>query len=76
MIKRLRKVGNSSALILDKALMELVGLEENAEVQVTVHGGSLVLTPTQPRTMTEEQFEAAMERVLKARHSALKKLAE
>jgi len=76
MIKRLRKVGNSNALILDKALMELVGLEENAEVQVTVHRGSLVLTPANPRTMTQEQFEAAMEHVLKTRHSALKRLAE
>jgi antitoxin component of MazEF toxin-antitoxin module len=76
MIKRLRKVGNSSALILDKALMELIGLEENAEVQLTVHSGSLVLMPTRLKTMPMEQFEAAMQLVLKKRHSALKRLAE
>jgi antitoxin component of MazEF toxin-antitoxin module len=76
MIKRLRKVGNSSALILDRALMDLVGLEESAEVQLTVHHGSLVITPANPKVATPEQFEAAMARVLKRRASALKRLAE
>ncbi len=76
MIKRLRKVGNSNALILDKALMELVGLEENAEVQVTVHSGSLVLTPTHPRTATPEEFEAAFAYVTKKWGTALRRLAQ
>ena len=34
MIKRLRKVGNSRALILDKPILELLGLEEGGEVQL------------------------------------------
>jgi antitoxin MazE len=76
MIKRLRKVGNSSALILDKALMELVGLEENGEVQVTVHRGSLVLTPANPKTATPEEFEAAFSYVTKKWGSALERLAQ
>jgi antitoxin component of MazEF toxin-antitoxin module len=76
MVKRLRKVGNSSALILDKAIMELVGLEEGADVQLTVHQGSLLLTPVKPRAATDAEFEAAMDYVFKKRHSALKRLAE
>jgi antitoxin component of MazEF toxin-antitoxin module len=48
MIKQLRKVGNSTALILDKAIMELIGLEENGDVQLAVSNGSLILTPVQP----------------------------
>lgn len=76
MIKQLRKVGNSSALILDKALMELIGLEENGEVQLTVHNGSLILTPAQPTRVTPEQFEEALSRVVARRRGALKRLAE
>ena len=34
MIKPLRKVGNSNALILDKPIMELLGLEEDGQVQL------------------------------------------
>lgn len=56
--------------------MELVGLEENAELQVTVHGGLLVLTPVNPRITTDGKFEAALERVLKTRRRALKNPAE
>ncbi len=43
MIKQLKKVGNSNAVILDKAIMELVGLEENDELQLSVHQGSIIL---------------------------------
>jgi antitoxin component of MazEF toxin-antitoxin module len=76
MIKRLRKVGNSSAIILDRALMELIGLEEGSQVQLTVHHGSLLITPANPRTATPEQFEAAMAHVMKKWAGALKRLAE
>ena len=76
MIKQLRKVGNSSALILDRAIMELIGLEENGEVQLTVHDGSLVLTPANPKQISPEQFERALSRVVRKRRSALRRLAE
>jgi antitoxin component of MazEF toxin-antitoxin module len=76
MIKQLRKVGNSSALILDRAIMDLIGLEENGEVQLTVHDGSLVLTPANPKQITPEQFERALSQVVRKRRSALRRLAE
>ena len=76
MIKRLRKVGNSSALILDRALMELVGLEENGAVQLTVRSGSLILTPANPREVSQERFEECLARVVARRRSALRRLAE
>jgi len=75
MIKQLRKVGNSSALILDRAIMELIGLEENGEVQLTVHNGSLVLTPANPKLVTPERFEQSLSRVVAKRRSALRRLA-
>jgi len=75
MIKQLRKVGNSSALILDRALMELIGLEENGKVQLTVSNGSLVLTPASPKAITPEQLQEGLSRVIAKRRSALRRLA-
>ena len=76
MIKQLTKVGNSQALILDKAILELVGLEENGEVQLTVDSGSLIVTPANPRPIDEKRFEACLDRVVKERREVLRRLAQ
>ena len=41
MIKQLRKVGNSTALLLDKPILELLGIKDRGKVQLTVTNGSL-----------------------------------
>jgi len=76
MIKKLRKVGNSNALILDQAILELVGLEENGAVQITVRDGSILLTPAHPGPVDPARFEAALERVVTERREVLRRLAE
>jgi antitoxin MazE len=45
MIKKLTRTGNSVALILDKPLLAQLGLDENAEVELSTHGQVLVVTP-------------------------------
>ena len=76
MIKRLKKVGNGNALFLDRALMELVGLMEGGEVMITVRDGSLILTPAHPESVSQERFEAALDRVTQERREVLRKLAQ
>ena len=76
MIKRLKKVGNSNALILDRAILELVGLAEEGEVQITVNNGSIILTPAQPRPVDKARFEACLDRVVEERREVLRRLAE
>ena len=76
MIKQLRRVGNSNALLLDKAIMELLGLEENGEVQLVVSDGSLIVTPTDPRPVDPRRFEASLDRVVVDRREMLRRLAE
>jgi antitoxin component of MazEF toxin-antitoxin module len=75
-IKHLRKVGNSSALILDRPILELLGLEEGGEVQLTVSNGSLVVTPANPHRVDEARFEECLERVVAERREVLRRLAE
>ncbi len=76
MVKRLQKVGNSNAIILDLPLMEMVGLEEGKEVQVTVSNGSIVITPVNPCRVDSEELKRHLDRIVGERGEMLKELAE
>ncbi len=45
MIKRLTKVGNSHALVIDKPLLDAMGIDAGTPLQLTVTGSSLIVTP-------------------------------
>ena len=45
MVKTLQKHGNSHALVIDKALMEAMGIDADSPLEVIVSGNSLILTP-------------------------------
>ena len=75
MIKQLRKVGNSTALLLDKPLLELLGVKERGHVQLTFTSGSLVVTPVDPQPVTDERFQDCLDRVFDDWGSVLKRLA-
>ncbi|TAJ08566.1 MAG: AbrB/MazE/SpoVT family DNA-binding domain-containing protein [Nitrospirae bacterium] len=45
MIKKLQKHGNSVALVIEKPVMEALGITEETPLQVTVNGNALVVTP-------------------------------
>ncbi len=54
MIKTLSKVGNSQALILDKTLLELIGVGERGEVELQVQGDTLLVRPASGSARREE----------------------
>lgn len=76
MIKQLRKVGNSNALILDKPILELLGLEEEGQVQLTIQDGNLIVTPTRPQLVRAEEMGEKLEYVMKKRAGVLRRLAK
>ncbi len=76
MIKQLRKVGNSNALLLDKPLLELVGLEEEATVEITVDHGNIIISPVSPGKISEARTEELLNKIIKTRRSVLEKLAQ
>ena len=60
MIKRLKKHGNSHALIIDKALMKNAGISENTLFQISVHpnGGLLIQSIEDDQTaLFEKKFK-------------------
>jgi len=76
MVKKLQKVGNSNALILDLPIMEMVGLQEGKEVQITVSNGSIIITPVDPRRVDPEELERHLDRIVGERREVLKELAD
>jgi antitoxin component of MazEF toxin-antitoxin module len=45
MVKTLQNHGNSKAIVIEKALMDALGIQADTPLQVTVSGNSLVITP-------------------------------
>ncbi|MHC4887306.1 MAG: AbrB/MazE/SpoVT family DNA-binding domain-containing protein [Planctomycetota bacterium] len=76
MIKQLRKVGNSNALLLDKPLLEVVGLEEGANVEITIDHGNIIISPVSPGQVSEDRATELLDKIVATRHDALKRLAQ
>ena len=47
MLKKLVKYGNSKALVLDRAILELLNMREGALVKLKTDGKSLTITPAE-----------------------------
>jgi len=56
--------------------MEMVGLEEGMEVQITVNNGSTIITPVNPRQVDPEELERHLDRIVGEQRQMLKDLAE
>ena len=75
MIKTLQKHGNSHALVIDKALMEALGIDEETPLQVTVSGSSLVVSPVEVG-LGDEDTRDAIAKLRPKYAKMLKRLAE
>lgn len=75
MIKKLTRTGNSIALVLDKPLLEELGLDENAEVEVSTNGQILVITPKRS-SARDRKFRKAVDKVNGKYAGLFKRLSE
>ena len=73
-IKKLTRLGNSQALVLDKQILAQMGLSEAGEVQITLHGQQLVITPVHP-SIPEDTIRESMDRVLDKYDDLFRRLA-
>lgn len=75
MFKKLTRQGNSTALILDRQIMDLLGIERDAVVKVSVHGRKLVVEPVseEQRAMTIKDIQ---QKTLKKNAELFKRLAK
>jgi len=75
MKKTLSKHGNSLALVIDKPILELLGIDADTELTVATDGHSLVVTPVAGGA-DRERVDAALRTVNERHGAALKRLAE
>jgi antitoxin component of MazEF toxin-antitoxin module len=73
LVKRLTRIGTSSGVILDRAVLRQVDLEPDSEVEVAVEGKRIVITAH--RHASDADFEDAKRKVLGANRRALERLA-
>ena len=73
MIKTLTKHGNSHALILDRAILELLEIDGNTPIKITTDGKQLILTPIRE---PQKDLKKALTRVNQRHGGALRRLAE
>lgn len=75
MIKTLKRHGNSMALVIEKPMMEALGIAEETPLQVTVNGNALVVTPANVG-VGPERMKAITKELRKRYGPMLKRLAD
>jgi antitoxin component of MazEF toxin-antitoxin module len=75
MIKKLIRHGNSSALIIDKPILELLNISSDTEFEITTDGTNLILSP-QMDTDGETDILHSLAKINSRYGNALRRLGE
>jgi antitoxin MazE len=75
MVKKLTKHGNSLALVIDRAILELLKIGSETPLDVSTDGQVLVIAPVRDETR-QRKFKQALETANQKYGRALKRLAE
>ncbi len=75
MVKRLTRHGNSLALIIDRPILELLGIDADTPLEISTDGRVLIVSPVRG-SRHQEKFEQALEKVNRRYRRALERLAE
>ena len=75
MFKKLTRQGNSTALILDRQIMELMGIDKDSIVKVTLNGRQLVIEPISEKERAMK-VKAIQQKTLKKNAELFKRLAK
>ena len=75
MIKRLTPHGNSFALIIEKAILQLLNIGSETPLEITTDGKNLIVSPVND-PKREKKVKAALAKVNRRHGKTLKALAE
>ena len=75
MIKHLTTHGNSLALIIEKAILDLLNITQDTPLEINTDGRNLVISPVQDEDR-EKKVQAAMEKIHKRYAATFKALAD
>lgn len=75
-LKKLTKHGNSYALVIERPILNLLGIDSETLLEIsTPDGTSIVITPIKTKTQ-QKRFAASLKKINKKYGGALKRLAE
>ena len=75
MIKKMVQHGNSSALIIDKPIMELLNIDSKTPLEISTDGKNIIISPVSDNKRMKK-IENSLKKINKKHHNTLKKLAE
>ena len=73
--KKLSKHGNSLALVIDRSVLELLGIDEKTALEISTDGRALVVSPARAKRRVK-RFNDALAACNEQYGKALKRLAE
>ena len=81
MIKKLSKHGNSLALLIDKPILDLLGIDEHTQVNIKTDGINIIIEPIKvqekvPLISEDPKKQKLYEELLAKYDAVLKKLAK
>ena len=75
MTKRLQSIGNSAGIIIDKPILELLGITPETELELSTDGQRLIITPVLEKSR-RSRVARLQARVLSAHEKTFRKLAK
>jgi antitoxin component of MazEF toxin-antitoxin module len=75
MIKTMIQHGNSSALVIDKPIMDLLNIEQSTPLEIATDGKNIIISPIR-ETNRLERLNSSLNKVNKKHADTLKKLAK
>jgi antitoxin component of MazEF toxin-antitoxin module len=75
MIKKMIQHGNSSALIIDKPIMELLNIDNETLLEISTDGCNIIISPVQDCERIN-RLNKSIDKINKKHHSTLQKLAK
>jgi antitoxin component of MazEF toxin-antitoxin module len=76
MVKRLQLIGNSSGLIIDKPILELLRITAQTDLDLSTDGERLIITPIRSETTRRRKIANAQSRTLAQHEATFRKLAK
>jgi len=73
-IKRLSRLGNSTAVIIDRPLLQQLNLGPESEVEVSLEQNAIIIRPH--RYAADEEFVESTGRVVQKRRGLIQRLAK
>jgi putative addiction module antidote len=77
MEKKFTKHGNSIALVIDKPLLKMLNIDENATIVLSIKDGSLIITPKrQADTKHYNTIDAVADEIMDEYEDVFRKLSK